>query len=184
MLKAVTGVLESYGQSTTDALKQRLKAAGKVASGTLINSVKFSVALGNEIISLEISAADYLKYIDSGRGAGKPMPPVDSILKWIQSRHVQPYSKGPTSSGFRLPQKRDKFGQFTGGTLLQRQTSLAWAIAKSIAKNGIVATPLTGNLAVTSTLKDDVSGALFISLTKIVSDELFESSRNAGIKTQ
>ena len=67
---------------------------------------------------------------------------MQAILKWVQSRRIsnnqvsRKNALGRFSRGFKFEQRRNKLGQFKSGDLLQKQTKLAWAIAKSIQQNG------------------------------------------------
>lgn len=142
---AVAQVATDYGAEYVKNIKAQLSAKDKIASGSLYNSINYNVNITDTSVQLHLLYNDYLQWIDAGRMPGT-QPPVDSILQWIQSRAIAPnvYSKtrtnilGRYSKGFKLG--RASNGRFT--SILKAQTSLAWAIAKSIKKKGIKAVPI------------------------------------------
>lgn len=88
MATEVFKVLQTYGQQVLNEMKTRLVSAGKVASGTLLNSLKYYIeSVENENLEndyeLFFEGASYLDFVDKGRKPGK-MPPVDEIKKWCQ----------------------------------------------------------------------------------------------------
>ena len=89
----------------------------KTASFGLYNSIQTNISQTTGKMVIEISMARYGQYVESGRLAGKKMPPVSAILKWIKDRHI----KG-----------RDKE---TGRYITNE--SLAWGIRTNIQKFGI-----------------------------------------------
>jgi len=80
---------KKYGEDITSAIKQKLAEADKLASGSLYKSIQFEIEIDNTIIGLSISGNDYLKWVDEGRRPGQTQPPIDAILKWIQSRKIK-----------------------------------------------------------------------------------------------
>lgn len=108
--------MEALGKETVGQLVYELIRADKKASGDLINSVDYNVLETANGVVLEILANDYLTYVDKGRRPNRKMPPVKKIEEWIKQRGLQ---------------GRDKKGRFI------KRKSFAFAIAKSIAKNGI-----------------------------------------------
>ena len=83
---------------------------------------KFPVTFSGD--SITISLPDYYLYIDKGRRAGAKMPPVKFIAIWIKRKKL------PTPDGMDI-------------------MSLSWAIAKSIAKNGIKPRPFLDTVRTT-----------------------------------
>lgn len=111
-------VLEQYAQAWANAYKAELIAEGKRATGDLISSIKGEVVVEGAAISAVLNLEDYWKYVEYGRRAGAKMPPVSAILKWVQAKPV-------------IPQPNTLTG------IVPTQEQLAWAIAKSIQRNGI-----------------------------------------------
>jgi len=83
---------------------------------------KFPVTFAGD--SITISLPDYYLYIDKGRKAGAKMPPVKFIAIWIKRKKL------PIPDGMDI-------------------VSLAWAISKSIAKNGIKPRPFLDTVRTT-----------------------------------
>lgn len=123
--EGITKILNSYGELIVDNIKQQISNAGKIATGNLINSIGFQIVVNEQQVSLEILAADYFQWVDQGRRPGGKQPPIQPLIQWISVKGLTP------------PQRRSRTGRFTKGTTVQRQTSLACAIAKSIQRNGI-----------------------------------------------
>lgn len=131
LVQDVAKVLSDYGVQIRDYIKGALKAADKIASGKLYDSIEFQVETNGYIITLNILANDYLKWVDWGRGTNKKRPPytpVNVILEWIKIKGIEPIG----TSGIFAPKSK--------ATLLQKQVSLAFMISRSIGINGI--TPL------------------------------------------
>lgn len=117
-LTRTVAVLNEYATAWANAYKAELIANGKRATGDLIKSVKGEVLIEGDTYSAVLNVADYYKYVEWGRRAGGKMPPVSAILKWIQVKPVIP-----------------RQNTLTGRVPTQKQ--LAFAIAKSIQRNGI-----------------------------------------------
>lgn len=88
----------------------------KYASGDLYNSLTATVKNTKDGPELTITYADYFKYVNLGRKAGKKFVPIPAILEWIKVRGI----KG-----------RNKKGRFIP------RLSFAFAIRQSIYKYGI-----------------------------------------------
>jgi hypothetical protein len=88
----------------------------KYASGNLYNTLTATVMDGKQGPELVITYADYFKYVNLGRAAGKKRVPIPAILDWIKIRGL----KG-----------RNKKGQFIP------RLSFAFAIRENIYKYGI-----------------------------------------------
>lgn len=110
--------LDEYGQAVKDLYQKRLLADDKKATGNLIDSVQCKIAYQgmNYVVFLEL--ADYWKYVEDGRKAGK-FPPVNKILDWIK---VKPVLPTPMENG-KLP----------------TEEQLAFLISRKIANEGIEA---------------------------------------------
>ena len=101
-------------------LKNRLKANGSNASGTLSNSLRGIVKQNGKYIVISIQLEDYYQFVENGRKAGK-YPPLSAIRKWIS---VKPVLPRPTKSG-KLP----------------TANQLAFLIARKISEVGIKPKP-------------------------------------------
>ena len=107
--------VEALGARIVDDLRQEIMAQGHNATGKLSKSLKYKVKVENNAITLNIYAWDYAKWVEHGRRAGK-MPPVDLIFEWVKTKGISDPDK--------------------------TQRSIAYAIAKAIARDG---TPLRGS---------------------------------------
>jgi hypothetical protein len=109
--------MDKFGADLIKELANQLIIADKKATGSLIDSLDYEllVVLGDFVIN--ITANDYLYWVDQGRKRGKTPPPQKAIRKWIDIRGVQRF--------------RDKKGRFIS------KDSQAFIIARSIGKKGI-----------------------------------------------
>lgn len=112
-------VLEDYGVAVCDAYRRELEAKGKNASGVLSSTVRYIVPRGTTMYAVDLSLADYWKYVEEGRRPGR-FPPPDKIMKWIEIKPIM-----PRPFNGRLP------------TIKQ----LAFLIGRKIAREGIAPTP-------------------------------------------
>src|SRR5579862_2137524 len=94
LTNAIIKIFELYGESITEAAKQTLANNKLNATGTLSNSFNYKISNSEGVITLTISAEDYLKYVESGRSPGS-MPPIQSIIKWIQAKGIDVPSRKP-----------------------------------------------------------------------------------------
>lgn len=103
-----------------------LKEAKSISTGQLINSIFIRP---QKDLSIDVAAeANHAYWVEFGRKAGG-MPPIKPILEWIKKKGL---SDTTTAAGGR--KKR-------GADFYKAATSLAWAIAKSIAAKGTKARP-------------------------------------------
>ena len=106
-------LLERFAIETVEDIRKSIDEKELNASGNLKASVAPTiVAKGNNITTLKIDMADYWEAAETGRRSGK-MPPVQSIMDWIANKPIN-----------------------VNG--IKGNNSLAWAIAKSIAKQGTI----------------------------------------------
>lgn len=121
--------LQHLGDLFVKQLKQKIKEkiypygnpnvkgdGDKYASGNLYNSISAEVVQTKDGAVLEISYADYFKYVNKGRKIGKKKVPIKALLKWISLRGIR---------------GRNKRGQFIPNL------SFAFAIQQNIFKYGI-----------------------------------------------
>lgn len=116
-------VLNEYGQELVNLYKNKLAANNVNASGELSNSVKYLLKNKNSIFEIDLELADYWKYVEDGRKAGK-FPPISKIENWIKVKQIL-----PTAYQGKLPSVKQ----------------LAYLIARKIARKGIKPRPLLAN---------------------------------------
>ena len=130
--------LQHLGDLFVKQLKQKIKEkiypygnpnvkgdGDKYASGNLYNSISAEVVQTKDGAVLEISYADYFKYVNKGRKIGKKKVPIKALLKWISLRGLKRDDKFATKC-------RNKKGRFISPNL-----SFAFAIQQNIFKYGI-----------------------------------------------
>lgn len=113
-------VLNEYGQELVNLYKNKLATNNVNASGDLSNSVKYLLKNKNSIYEIDLELADYWKYVENGRKAGK-FPPISNIENWVKVKPIL-----PTAYQGKLPS----------------QKQLAYLIARKIARKGIQPRPL------------------------------------------
>lgn len=112
------GVLNEYGKAVLTAYQRDLREKRKPTTrNTLVSTARYLVDVDGGTIEVSLSLQDYWKYVEHGRAAGGKFPPIDAIEEWIRIKPVIPH---PDAKG-RIPSEH----------------SLAFLIARSIAKNGI-----------------------------------------------
>lgn len=112
---------DEIGKDLKKELIKNLIALDKRATGTLIKSIDYNLIVIEaqrlvRDLKIELTAADYLIYVDKGRRKGAKMPPPNKLDKWIVARGIAP---------------RDKKGRFIP------RKSVQFLIARAIQKNGI-----------------------------------------------
>ena len=109
----IYNALQQWAINVVTLAKANLQNAGRVATGTLYESIGYEITPDGDVL---FSYEDYGDYVESGRKPGSRMPPVAPIAAWAKV-------KG-------LPQFRDKKGRFLSNE--QR----GWILAKAIARDG------------------------------------------------
>lgn len=81
-------VLEEIGKYVRTTYKAKLKAGGHIASGKLYDSIGYKIKVTEKSITLEFKALKYWINIEDGRGAGKKMPPINAIKRWMVKKGI------------------------------------------------------------------------------------------------
>ena len=108
-------VLGEIANEIRNEYQDKLIRDDKIASGHLLNSIEYEVVTDDRSITVNLSLADYYKWVEEGREPGS-FPPPDAILEWIKVKPVLPDGR----SG-RLPTEQQ----------------LAYLIGRKIAEEGI-----------------------------------------------
>ena len=111
--KAIIEVQTKWAIDVVSQAKSILLKNKKVATGALLNSIRYKVTNRGTIV---FNYNETGKYVESGRRRGARFPPINSIKKWITAKGI----KG-----------RSKDGRFISNN------SLAFLIARGISENGI-----------------------------------------------
>lgn len=124
-------VLEVIGAEVRDKYKDKIKT-GAYATGKLYNSVQYKINITETAVKLSLNLEDYWINVENGRAAGKKMPPVSVIRKWMLNKSIP-----------------DKNG-------------LAYLISRKISKRGIKPKPYLKQVKndVIPNYLDDISKAL------------------------
>lgn len=124
-------VLEVIGAEVRDKYKDKIKT-GAYATGKLYNSVQYKINITETAVKLSLNLEDYWINVENGRAAGKKMPPVSVIRKWMLNKGIP-----------------DKNG-------------LAYLISRKISKRGIKPKPYLKQVKndVIPNYLDDISKAL------------------------
>lgn len=83
----LTKSVKELGADVVDTIKKILQSENKIATGNLIQSLDYKVIEVIGKVFLEITAADYFKFVDKGRRPGK-MPPIKPIKSWMQAKGI------------------------------------------------------------------------------------------------
>ena len=112
--------LNDYGKELADKYQRKIVNDDAVASGKLLNSIRYIFNKNNTSFEISMEMAEYWKYVENGRKSGK-FPPISAIREWVKVKQVipRPYNgKLPT------------------------ENQLAFLIARSISKKGIRPKPI------------------------------------------
>jgi hypothetical protein len=120
LVKGAYGVLSRYGEKIEKALKDNLIAEGKIASRSLIDSIRYEVYEVDSKVILEVLLEPHYQYVNDGRVGkkskgsvdkkrlvdpvkrGPTMPPFEPISKWLRYKGVKEFTK--KSLGFSVRQ--------------------------------------------------------------------------------
>lgn len=111
----IENLLDLYGEEIKNAIKKRLEADNKVATGKAANTLIKKVTPN----SLQIEGWKYIEVVSGGREAGKQAPPINKIMEWLDAKQ-----------GMNI--KSDYYRSRP-----HRRGSLAFIIAKKIGERGI-----------------------------------------------
>lgn len=184
LTEAIKMIFTEYGEQVVEACKKILADNNVNASGKLSESFDFTIEAEDEKITLNILAEEYLKYMEQGRAAGK-LPPVQSIIKWIEYKGIPvPDHKPGVKYGGQINSRGVKSypGTRRGKPAIIRRNvkvsneEFAFAIAHSISRVGTkgkgLIKPVMAGFAepITEAIKEAVSKALTEDFTDILKD--------------
>lgn len=171
--------LRDMAEAIRTEIVKNLAADNSNASRTLTNSVEYEYGIDDGRYWIDITMEDYWKYVNDGRKPGK-MPPVEKIKEWIIIKPIKPNLPSVKSLAFWIRgsiKKRKGYAppvsaleKWINNKGLQRKLaenypsvdSLAWAIAKKIAKNGTKGTNFLDRAveAVEKAFEEKISNAI------------------------
>lgn len=131
-------VLNDFGRELVEVYLANINERGISASHELANSVSYEIHVGDRQMGVDLRLADYWKYVEYGRKAGK-FPPLDSIERWIEVKGIQPMTRTQASVK-RWTQHRGSIRRNDGS--IPSIKSLAYLIGRKIATEGIQPRPI------------------------------------------
>lgn len=99
----IVGILEKWGTTIVEDMKQELSANGSIASSQLYNSLSYNVQRDLDTFILAFSAEDYAVFVENGRSPGK-FPPISKIKEWTRYKGI------PEKAAFPIARNIFKFG--------------------------------------------------------------------------
>lgn len=159
-------VINRWAEKASGMVMKRLTDGRKIATGKLVNSIKYKVKREGDTYTVWITGKDYLQYVESGRRPGAKMPPVEPIEQWIKKKRI-PIGAGRTKTLVKRGRQAPKAKQLR---------NMAFLIARSIGKRGIKPFPVSQILD--SALKtESFRRELHLAVTKDVMENI-----RSGIK--
>lgn len=146
--KNVVQFLNDFGKELADKNQRNLVNDDAVASGKLLNSIKYIFKKNNTSFEISMEMAEYWKYVENGRKSGK-FPPISAIREWVKVKQVMP---------------RPYNGK------LPTENQLAFLISRSIAKKGIRPRPIFNDSL--DDAMNDFENGLEDAFTKDVENEM------------
>lgn len=108
--------LDIIGQFIVDQLVKILDEQGHRASGTLQDTMKYTVTSTGSGYDITIFAKDYAKYVDRGIPSGVWVSPY-ALMKWIEIKGIVTGEKEVKSLAFAIRRKIFEEGSPTRGSL-------------------------------------------------------------------
>lgn len=142
LMKELIDILSRQGSDYVQLIRDGLQSSNKMATGNLYNSVVFEVVTSQSIVTLNVNALEYIKWLDLGRRPGAKPPPSSAIETWLEIRGIR------SRTDLNTPPGKDK--------LPETNKSLAFVIARAIGRDGIPATGVIQN-PFNQTKKENVS---------------------------
>lgn len=130
-LSAAREAIRKGAAAIVNDAKENLRDGGNIATGQLRKSGRVQAVEGDaDAVDAgffsDNTAGGYAYFVENGRRSGK-MPPVNYIAQWLRKK---------TATGKGIKNAFASAAAFAGKRAEAYILSLAWAIAKSIAKNG------------------------------------------------
>lgn len=85
----LTNIMESWGKTIVDELKEEVSKDKTMATRKLFQSIAPKIHITFNKFTLEINMEDYWRQVDEGQKSGTK-PDVNKILKWMRHKKIQP----------------------------------------------------------------------------------------------
>lgn len=162
--------LETVENRMVKAIQKILTTQNRNASHRLYNSISMSLSTNNNGFLIKLEYADHGKYVlDSTRRVKKNNPSgkaIEEIKKWITNKGIS-VGRGRIRTPLKSKSgKQEANIEARKSSRDKELTSFAWAIWKSIKKNGKIKTPRTdfllpyNNLVSSNKFQTDLAAAL------------------------
>jgi hypothetical protein len=141
-------------------------SAIRLSNSTIAQQTKINITSDNGDPTISIQFPSYAKNIDEGRQSDSKVPPINAILKWIQTKGIN--NNAAKRKPSTLNANRSNNAQSESQEPISDE-QLAFIIAKSIAKNGIKAKPFL----------DELTKDAQLLITDYIKDQLIKNVKNA-----
>lgn len=131
----LANAMNDIGILVQDKYKESLQKGDRIATGALINSVKYIYSNRDLMFEISLNLEDYWKYIEYGT---RPhFPPVSKILEWVKAKPVLPRpsnGKLPTEEqlAFLIARKISEVGTEGGHHLSETMDDLNEEISRMV----------------------------------------------------
>ena len=171
-------VLDNFGKELVEVYIHNLDQRSIHATHKLAESVRYEIVAGERSMAVDISLAEYWKYIEYGRKAGK-FPPLENIEQWIKVKGIQPMTRTQASVK-RWTQHKGSIRKNDGS--IPSIKSLAYLIGRKIKEEGIQPRPVLSD-AIATTMKrfeEAINEAITLDIhasVDVIVTELYKISR-------
>ena len=86
-LNKLESVINKFGEAIIIEMQNELSDNGSIATAELLDSLTYDYRIDAEQIIMRFLSADYAKYVEKGRSAGK-YPPVSKIQDWCEVKGI------------------------------------------------------------------------------------------------
>lgn len=135
-IKSLDDLLRVTEQDWIERLRKSLEDNDRVSTGSLQSSIRAEIETSPSYVKFRIIGNKYWEVVDKGRGKGKKMPPLNSMIQFISNRNstLKPvFERIKYYQSLKLDAKLRKTPMVDD----KAYKSLAFIIGRSISKNGI-----------------------------------------------
>lgn len=141
VVPALFNTFMKYGEEIEQALKANLEAEGKIASRSLIDSIRYNLYETGQTVTLELLLEPHYQYVNDGRIGkkkkksvdkkrlvdptvrGPKLPPFEPISKWVRYKGIKELSY--PSLGYKTRQTNRVSGKLKKARLVDK---IRWGI--------------------------------------------------------
>jgi uncharacterized short protein YbdD (DUF466 family) len=170
-IKSPYQVLKEFEQHFINAIQKSIDENDRHARGGLWQSVKAQTKIYGQSVVMEVSMADYWKYVENGRRKGAKAPPQDAMLNFIRDRGIKvelSALRKKKISGVKSKKIKKAYKQMS---VQQKAKSLAFVLGQSIKRKGIKPTHFLAE-ALDGGVVEDFKKELFSALGREIQIEI------------